>query len=276
MSSGFATKVKHGNASLDIHKAQLEDTQASLAKIERRHVFPLMDVPEELRKIILVMVVHNEMRDAGLTSMGAPRGRYALTYAGNKQLRLETILAVLQNVPVCLDWDPQRTENWLSTVNFGVLQQAGITSTRDGFSAVRTVDFTRYSLFMPDEWKIAARMLKRFENLHEMIVQSCDADRMFNIGFYDISGDELGEKMRFCNLDLPAFDVPSLRRLTVTVVFNDCYARENLEDRVAAEVPEWKTIIEHGCQKVAGWLREEYSARGMRVTVDIQTQLDDN
>ena len=46
----LAAKVKHTNsASLTVQKAQLRDTQASLAKIKRRHAFPLMGLPEEVR-----------------------------------------------------------------------------------------------------------------------------------------------------------------------------------------------------------------------------------
>jgi hypothetical protein len=46
----LATKVKHANsASLTVQKAQLRDTQASPAKIKRRHAFPLMGLPEEVR-----------------------------------------------------------------------------------------------------------------------------------------------------------------------------------------------------------------------------------
>ena len=53
MSSNFAAKVKHNNASFAVHRAQLKDTQALLANMRRRHVFPLMELPEEVRILIL-------------------------------------------------------------------------------------------------------------------------------------------------------------------------------------------------------------------------------
>jgi len=62
MSSDFAAKVKHNNASLAVHRAQPKGTQALLANIRLRHVFRLMDLPEELNRICRSLVSPQQSR----------------------------------------------------------------------------------------------------------------------------------------------------------------------------------------------------------------------
>jgi hypothetical protein len=270
MSSELATKVKHSDSkSFTVQKAQLRDTQASLAKIKYRHVFRLMDLPEEVRRIILIMLVRGQC-DLGSFYYDRP----AIAAAGNEQLRLEVILAALQNNALDATWQCKLTTKWLETVGFDALQKAGMTCPRDGFSAIRAVDIRRRSDWTRGD-QLTTRLLGRLENLRDLRVVCNDATRMFEIGSeYGISGDALGAEVRQCNLDLPWLDLPNLRKLTV-VMRLDTVTREEWMRNVASYVPDWRERIEDGCKKVAGWLSEEYSALGLKVTVVIQTELDE-
>jgi len=277
MSAGFAAKVKHSTASLAVHKAQLRSTETLLANIDvkLRHVFRLMDLPEELRRIILAMVAQEWTYGIGgpyFASQCLP----STAFAGNEQLRQETILASLQHRAVSAYWDPESTEEWLSKLEFGVLQEAGTTSIRDGFSAVLAANIERNDRHCRDDWwKVTARLLQRFENLRDLNVSCSNAIKMFEIGLdHGISDDALGAKVRECNLDLTLLETPSLKRLMVTMGFRREFHAEWLWYGQAADVPEWRRVIEHGCQRVAKWLSEEYSARGLVVTVDILTDLE--
>jgi hypothetical protein len=260
MSSDFAAKVVNNNARLAVHKAQLRATESSLANldIKRRHaihltglrdnrknVFRLMDLPEELRRVILEMVVKEKMDDIYLSDM--PQDLPAIAAAGNEQLRQETILAILENTTVNARFRPDLQEQWLSTVSFGVLQQAGISPHPDGFSAIRTAELEIYDFGIIIE-DMAARLVKRFENLRQLTVKSSAGVGMFELGFDDTSGDALGAKVRECNLGLPSFELSQLRRLQVTVRIN-CLATMKYNIK---SIPEWRSIIEHGCKKMAG------------------------
>lgn len=263
MSSELAAKAKHSTASLAAHRAQLKGTQAALAKIKHRHVFRLMDLPEDVRRIILVMLVRNQCK-LGEFHYKLP----AITAAGNEQLRQETILAALQNNVLGLTWGPELTQEWLPTVKFGALQKTGIPCPRDGLGAIRTADVI---------WRDTdtTRFLGRLENLRDLLVIFADAAKMFGIGSdYSISGDALGASVRECNLDLPSLHLRRLRKLTITVRFN--HKRHEFVRDVEPYVPDWRKRIEDGCKKVAGWLSEEYSARGRRVTVAMQIELGDD
>jgi hypothetical protein len=263
MSSELAAKAKHSTASLALHRAQLKGTQAALAKIKHRHVFRLMDLPEEVRRVILVMLVRSQC-DLREFHYKLP----AITAVVNEQLRQETILAALQNNVLDLGWGPEMTQEWLPTVNFGVLQKIGFSCPRDGLGAIRTADVI---------WRDTdtTRFLGRLENLRDLLVIFADAAKMFGIGSdYSISGDALGASVRECDLDLPSLDLRSLRKLTIIVRFN--YKRHEFVRDVEPYVPDWRDRIEEGCKKVAGWLSKEYSARGQRVTIVIQTELGDD
>lgn len=255
MSSEFAAKVKHSNAGLALHKAQLRATETSLARIKCRHVFHLMYLPEELRRIILVMVVKEE---AGHSSLCGHYDLPAIAATGNKQLSLETVLAALQNIPVCANWNPESLVKWLSTVNFSLLRQAGITSTQNGFSAVRSAEIIRRDGPAKHQWSIPRRLLSRFKNLQHLTVPCPSAILMFGIGSdSNLAGEELGASVRECNLDLPRFNLRNLKKLTVILTFKGWNERGDWQYSIARDIPEWRAIIEHGCQKVAGWLAQE-------------------
>ena len=197
----------------------------------------------------------------------------AIARAGNEQLRLETILAALQNNVLETIWESVQTPKWLATVSFDALQKAGTTCPRDGLSAIRMVEASRCSRILTADDEENARLLGRLENLRDLLVICSEAIEMFEIGSdYGMFGAALGARVRECNLDLPSLNLPSLRKLTITMRFD--HTREKWIERIEPHVTDWKTRIEDGCKKVAGWLREEYSARGLRVTVDIQTDLD--
>jgi hypothetical protein len=272
VSSELAETVEHSKiASLAVFSAQLRATQASLARFKRRHVFRLMDLPGELRMMILVMLVKNQC-DIGEFKYRLP----AIAAAGNEQLRLETILAALQNNVFDTLWQCDLTPKWLETVNFGALQKAGMTCPRDGFSAVRAVDISRCSGDLRPGDQATKRLLGRFENLRDLLVICTDATRMFEIGLeHGSSGDALGAQVRECNLDLPSLDLPNLRKLTVTVRFSHTITLKEWMCNIEPYVPNWRAAIEDGCKEVARWLSDEYSARGLRVTVVVQTALDD-
>lgn len=268
MSSEFADKAKHSNASLALHKAQLKDTQASLARIKYRHVFRLMDLPEELMMKILVMLVRNEC-NLGEFHYRLP----AIAATGNQQLRLETLLAALQNNILCTIWQNKSTLKWLSKVSFSALQNAGLTCPRNGLSAIRTVDISRCSGRWTEGDRDTTRLLVRLKNLRDLLIVCNDAKKMFEIGSdYSISGDALGAEVRECNLDLPSLHLPSLRKMTITMRFD--HEREEWMRNVGAYVPDWEKRIRDGCERVARWLSEEYGARGLRVIVDMQTEID--
>jgi hypothetical protein len=284
MSLDFAAKVMQSAASFAVHKAQLRATEAWLAEItikrtrairltgladNRRNIFHIMDLPEEVRRIILEMVVQETVDNVNLCDI--PHALPAIAAAGNEQLRQETILAILENMTVSASWRPELQESWLSTVNFGVLQQAGISPIQDGFSAIRVTKMRicEYGLQTNNG---PLRLVKRFANLRELTVESTAGVEMFRLGFDNISGDAVGARVRECNLDLPSLELSNLRRLKVTLRINSlCY--DHWRNEIAC-FPEWKSIIEHGCKKLAQWLSDEYDARGMRVTVEIQADLD--
>lgn len=267
MSSEFAAKAKHSKTALALHKAQLEATQTSLANIRRRHVFRLMDLPKELRRMILVMHLRDQC-DLSWIWYGLPNITCAAT--GNEQLRQEVILVALQNNPLSAVWAIQRTMEWLSTIDFGVLQRAGMTCPRDGFGAIRTVEISGNSNTCIERLEETTRLLGQFENLRELRFLSTDATEMFDIGCeHGISGGALGARVRECNLDLSSLDLPNLRKVTVTIKLSTVDSTRDV-----SHIPEWKAIIQKGCQQVTRWLDEEFSARGLRVTVVIQTELD--
>jgi len=285
MSSDFAAKVGQSPASLAVHKARLQATEASLVNLNikrahairltglpdiRKKVFRLMDLPEELRRVILEMVVIENIDDMVLARM--PRNLPAIAAAGNEQLRQETILAVLGSFEVYANGAPKRSEDWLSTVNFGLLEQAGVTPVRDGFGAVRTAYLDSSEYGCPSiECEEAVHLVKRFENLRQLTVRSSAGIHIFYLGSDDISGEALGARVRGYGLGLPSFELPNLRKVTVNVTINTL-CRQYWEENIAC-VPEWKSIIERGCQKLAVWLGEEYNKRGMSVTVDINADL---
>ena len=274
-SSEFAAKAKHSNASFALQKSQLQATEVSLAKIKRKYVFRLMDLPEELRRIILDMATPERAGDwllpVGLTSLPATRA------AGSMQLRLETILIVLQKRVIRVDHYPKEVERWLSGISFGLLQQAGVASCQDAFSAIRRVEITRDSALRGTGGgggeEESARVVQRFENLRELIVFNKDATKIYAIGADDeISDDDLGTRLREYQLDLPSFNLVDLKRLIVQVYFREfAYGVDYQRDVVS--VQESRDILERGCRKVAGWLSKEYSARGLQVTVDVQNHV---
>jgi hypothetical protein len=108
MSSDFAAKVKHNNASFAVHRAQLKGTQALLANMRCRHVFPLMELPEEVRRLILIMLVRNQC-NLGEFKYELP----AIAWAGNEQLCSKTLLAALQNNVLDQTSDREMMPNWL-------------------------------------------------------------------------------------------------------------------------------------------------------------------
>jgi hypothetical protein len=264
MSSDFAAKVKHNNASFAVHRAQLKGTQALLANMRRKHVFPLMELPEEVRRLILIMLVRNQCN--------LQEFKYelpAIAWAGNDQLCSETLLAALQNNVLDQTSFGEMMQNWLATVSFDALQKTGVPCPQNGLGAIRTVDILHYSEPYLDVWKHTTRLLSRLENLRDLLVICYEGTEMFEIASdYGMFGDALGARVRGCNLDLPSLNLPSLRKLTIAL---RCY---RWMDNTEPDFTDRSKRIEDGCKKVAGWLSEEYIARGLRVTVHIQTDID--
>jgi hypothetical protein len=118
-------------------------------------------------------------------------------------------------------------------------------------------------------------LIARFDNLHHLMVRSYEAIELFEIGLDpDITGDALGERVRECNLDLPALGFTNMRRVTINFQFKNWISRNLWTIATEGDIPKWRTFLEQGAQKVAEWIGEEYKALGLRVVVDVQTDPD--
>lgn len=273
MSSELATSMKQSGASFALHKAQLRDSEELVAGMQRKHVFRLMDLPPELRLIILEMAmpgranraIRPENRGAGLDEFQEgrdPRFLSATAAVGNELLRQETILVTLQKGTLGISHAPKELGDWLSKVRFDLLQSPGAPSQyQDGLMAVRTAEEYSCIYTNPDPLALSTQLVSRLKNLRKLTVRFYNADAVHSIGTDPlIVGETLSPIMQRCNLNLPAFTPSSLRNLTIKV----CSPGTGRHDVVCDH------FFEIGCRKVAQLLIEKYRARGLSVAVDVQ------
>lgn len=64
MSSNLAAELRASNSSLERFESKLLGSQEVLAGIKRKHVFPFMDLPEDLRRIILEIAMPDQAKRA--------------------------------------------------------------------------------------------------------------------------------------------------------------------------------------------------------------------
>lgn len=264
----LAKPTKAINASSLLHKDQPLEPSEQPDNTRRKPIskFRLTDLPQELRRTILVFAMPDQAKNGASwefdsweveETRGDPGFLSATTRIYNERLRLETILVTLQEGLINVDCRTQALDDWLTSVDFDLLRQAGMTSVQDGLSALRAV---RVCPGIVNRSKSTGELLRRLPNLRELVIQKVDWFVIGRIGVNDrmVDGDALSKNLRSIDLDFPALELTSLEKLTLEI----------------QKIPKRYHLCstKQGSRRAIEWLGKEFEARGQRVVVDVALQ----
>lgn len=125
--------------------AQMSSEVASRTPIHAKR-FPFMGIPQTLREEIIRMSLPHNMKVAlpKYTPGTDPKFVPALSTLGSEELRLECVLAVLENATFRVSSmdEAVNLRIWLTSIGFAPLRLGNLSPLKNGFSAVRALSFS--------------------------------------------------------------------------------------------------------------------------------------
>lgn len=286
MSSQLASKIKNNGAGHAVLKQQLLGTRQLVQRHAHTHIFRFMDLPQELREDILLLSMvtgarvhassgHRYVRvspeKAVETHPRDPRYLPHTAFAGNRLLRVESILVALQQKQVridspsnCLDF-----KKWLSGIDFEPARRAGVTGHKTGFDAVKSLEFVAIrDQFTPKrlrhrevnelgEWEL----LEKCSNLRSLTV---DVDN-WECRFLLLLNDEPNISRIHPRHRRVRFHLHDLTKLNKLADLHFKFVGPNMFDN--------KEIVDERFKSLVTWLEERFERKRVKVKVTAEYEV---
>lgn len=275
MSSALAGKMAKNVKGYGVHKVQLRATQHLIQKRLRQHVFRFMDLPQEIREIILSLLVGDsssvtwtEGWPKPVSYKEDPNILPVTAWVGNRMLRLETIVVTLRKLELGVHCGSylRRFTRWLSGIELAPARQAGVTQLNSSFEALTRLTFKCVVMrSYPFEEGVYACQHSDTLSRDKVFLESCKNLRYLRTEAYmsrhELSRPDIWDPLGDAKSRLPVATLLRLEKLeTLCFVFRGSRSWFDGADLTRADAISRLDIV-------AAWFEGKYLQRGRKVKV---------